>query len=143
MGVIVNGFFNACIESVKNAISNEIFYNGNNIKISIINYNLGVYFYSYNEKCTQPQMLTVNDEEMFLPINKNNLIFSLQKVKDKILQTLVLIQNTFNRNNPHIVKNNCKDSSKIFATIAYLIGKNLGGKFILFPVVIYSVQTLS
>ena len=33
--------------------------------------------------------------------------------------------------------------SIIFATIAYLIGKNLGGKFILFPVVIYSVQTLS
>jgi protein transport protein SEC24 len=134
MGAIDNGFFSACIESVKDAISNEIFYNGNNVKISIITYNLGVDFYSYNEKYTQPQMLTVNDEEMFLPTNKNNLIFSLQKDKDKILQTLDLIQNTFNRNNPHIVNNNCKDSTKIFSAIvgAYLIGKNLGGKLILF-----------
>ena len=133
-GAIDNGFFNACVESVKDVVSNESFYNGNNIKISIITYNLGVDFYSYNEKCSQPQMFTVNDEEMFLPTNKNNLILNIQKDKDKILQILDLIQNTFNKNNQNIINSNCKDSTQIFSSIvgAYLIGKNLGGKIILF-----------
>ena len=135
MGAIDNGFFNACVESVKDVINNESFYNGNNIKMSIITYNIGVDFYSYNDKYTQPQMLTVNDNEIFLPTNKSNLIFNLKNDKDKILQTLELIQNTFNRNNPNMDNNtNCKDSKQIFASIvgAYLIGKNLGGKIILF-----------
>ena len=133
-GAIDNGFFHACVESVKDIVSNESFYNGNSIKISIITYNLGVDFYSYNEKYSQPQMLTVNDEEMFLPTSKDNLIFSVQKDKDKILQILDLIQNTFNKNNQNIINNNCKDSIHIFSSIvgAYLIGKNLGGQIILF-----------
>lgn len=79
-------------------------------------------------------MLTVNDEEMFLPTNRSNLIFNLQKDKDKIIQILDLIQNTFNKNNINITNNNCKDSRQIFSSIvgAYLIGKNLGGKILLF-----------
>ena len=135
LGAINNGFFNACIESIKDVINNESFYNGNNIKISFITYNLGVDFYSYSEKYTQPQMLTINDEEIFLPTNKSNLIFNLQKDKDKIIQTLELIENTFNKNNPNMNNStNCKDSRQIFSAIvgAYLIGKNLGGKIILF-----------
>lgn len=114
---IDNGFFNACVESVKDAISNESFYNGNNVKISIIINNLGVDFYSYNEKYTQPQMITVNeikDNDIFLPTNINNLIFNLKNDKDKILQTLDLIQNTFNRNNTNIINNNYKDSLNFF-----------------------------
>ena len=74
-------------------------------------------------------MITVNDEEIFLPTNKSNLIFNLQKDKDKIIQTLELIENTFNKNNPNMNSNtNCKDSRLIFSAIvgAYLIGKNLG-----------------
>jgi len=137
LGAIDNGYFNACVESVKDVIVNESFYNGNHVKISIITYNLGVDFYSYNERYTQPQMLTVNesnDNDTFLPTNKNNLIFSLEKDKDKILQTLDLIQNTFNRNNANIVNNNCKDSVKVFAAIvgAYLIAQKLGGKILIF-----------
>ena len=134
LGAIDNGFFNACVESVKDVISNESFYNGNKVKISIITYNLGVDFYSFNEKYSQPQMLTVNDDPIFLPTNTNNLIFNLEKDKDKILQTLDLIQNTFNRNNQNIINNNIKDSQQIFQAIigAFLIGKNKGGKIILF-----------
>ena len=137
LGAIDNGYFNACVESVKDVIVNESFYNGNHVKISIITYNLGVDFYSYNERYTQPQMLTVNesnDNDTFLPTNKSNLIFSLEKDKDKILQTLDLIQNTFNRNNANIVNNNCKDSVKVFAAIvgAYLIAQKLGGKILIF-----------
>ena len=134
MGAIDNGFFTACIESVKDAINNEIFYNGKKIKISILTYNSGIDFYSYNAKYTQPQILTVDEDVIFLPTEKNNLIFNLDKDKDKILQTLDLIQNTFNRNNNNIPNNNCKDSLQILQAIvgAYLIGKNLGGKIIVF-----------
>ena len=134
MGAIDNGFFIACIESVKDIINNENFYNGKNVKIAIMTYNAAVDFYSYNKKYTQPQMLTVNEEKIFLPTERNNLIFSLEQDKDKILQTLDLIQNTFNKNNSNIPNNNCKDSLQIFNAIngAYLIGKNLGGKIIVF-----------
>ena len=79
---IDNRFFTVCIESVKDTISNEIFSIGNYLKISIIIYNLSVDFYSYNEKYTEPEIISVNDEEMFLSTKKNNLIFSLQKDKD-------------------------------------------------------------
>ena len=133
-GAIDNGFFTACIESVKDSINNENFYNGNKVKFAIITYNSGVDFYSYNEKYTQPQMLTVNEDPIFLPTDTNNLIFNLEKDKDKILQTLDLIQNTFNRNNQNMPNINCKDSLQIFQALvgAYLIGKNLGGKIIIF-----------
>ena len=134
LGAIDNGFLLASIESIKDAITNEIFYNGNDIKISIITYNIGVDFYSYNNKFTQPQMLTVNDEQIFLPTCEKNLIFNLKIEKHKILQILDLIQNTFNRNNQNIINNNCKDSLQIFTAIvgAYLLGKNNGGKILVF-----------
>ena len=92
---IDNGFLSACVESIKDVVNNELFYNGNNVKIAIISYNQSVDFYSYNDKFTQPQMLTVNDEQIFLPTYKDNLIFDIQKDKDKILQILDLIQNNF------------------------------------------------
>ena len=134
MSAIDNGFFMACIESVKDVINNESFFNGKNVKISIMTYNSAVDFYSYNKKYTQPQMLTVNEEAMFLPTDKNNLIFNLNEDKDKILQTLDLIQNTFNKNNQNIPNNNCKDSLQIFNAIsgAFLIGKHSGGKIVIF-----------
>ena len=134
MGAIENGFFMACVESVKDVVNNENFYNGKKVKISIMTYNSGIDFYSYNNKYTQPQMLSVNEDPVFLPTEKNNLIFNLEKDKDKILQTLDLIQNTFNKNNPNIPNNNCKDSLQILQAVvgAYLIGKNLGGKIIIF-----------
>ena len=134
MSAIDNGFFMACIESVKDVINNESFFNGKNVKISIMTYNSAVDFYSYNKKYTQPQMLTVNEEAMFLPTDKNNLIFNLNEDKDKILQTLDLIQNTFNKNNQNIPNNNCKDSLQIFNAIsgAFLIGNHSGGKIVIF-----------
>lgn len=133
-GAIDNGFLTASIESVKDAISNEIFYNGSNIKIGILTYNLGIDFYSYNNKFTQPQMLTVNDDQIFLPTSTKNLIFNLKSDKEKILQILDLIQNTFNKNNLSITNTNCKDSLQIFNAItgAYLLGKGVGGKILIF-----------
>jgi len=134
MGAIDNGFFTACVESVKDVINNENFYNGKKVKISIMTYNSGIDFYAYNTKYTQPQMLTVNEDPIFLPTERNNLIFNLENDKDKILQTLDLIQNTFNKNNANIPNNNCKDSLQILQVVvgAFLIGKNLGGKIIIF-----------
>ena len=46
-------------------------------------------------------MLIINEEneEFFLFTSENNFIFDLSKDKEKILQKLDLIQNTFNRNN--------------------------------------------
>ena len=79
-------------------------------------------------------MLTFNDEEIFLPISRNNLIFNLNSDKNKILQILDLIHNTFNRNNPNLINNNCIDSLQIFTVIVggYLLWKGFGGKILIF-----------
>ena len=131
---IDSGFLSSCVESIKDVINNELFYNGNDTNISIITYNTSVDFYSYGEKFTQPQMLSIADEPVFLPTSKINLILNVDYEKEKILQIFDLIQNTFNRNNTNIINNNCKDSEKIFSALngAYLLGKNLGGKIIIF-----------
>ena len=134
LSAIDSGFLSACVESIKDAINNEIFYNGDHASISIITYNTNVDFYSYGEKFAQPQMLCITDEPTFLPTSKINLVFNSSEEKEKILQILDLIQNTFNRNNANIIGNLCKDSDKIFAALngAFLLGKNLGAKIIIF-----------
>ncbi len=124
---ISNGFLTATIESIKDVINNESFYNGNDVKLTFITYDSNVHFYSYNNKMNQPQMLCVADEPVFVPTVKENLTFNLKDNKDKILQILDLIQNTF-------VSNSCKDSNKIFSALngAYLLGRGLGGKILIF-----------
>ena len=130
---INSGFLEACIEGVKDAINNDIFYNGNDVNISIITYDSEICFYSCGEKFAQPQMLIVTDEPTFLPTSKINLILNIEDDKDKILQILDLIQSTFNPNNINL-KNHVKDSNKIFSALnnGYLLGKNLGGKILIF-----------
>ena len=133
MSAINSGFLEACIEGIKDVVNNDNFYNENDVNISIITYDTNVCFYSYGEKFNQPQMLIVTDEPTFLPTSKINLIFNLEDDKDKILQILDLIQTTFNKNNINL-KNHIKDSNKIFDALngAYSLGKNLGGKIIIF-----------
>ena len=128
-----SGFLDASIEGIKYAINNNIFYNGKDVNISIITYDININFYSHGEKFTQPQILTVADEPTFLPTSKINLILNVEDDKDKILQILDLIQSLFNKNNLNL-KNHVKDSEKIFSALngAYLLGKNLGGKILIF-----------
>ena len=56
----------------------------------------------------------------------------MEENKNKILQILDLIQSIFNKNNINL--NHIKDSEKIFSALngAYLLGKNLGGKILIF-----------
>ena len=130
---INSGFLEASIEGLKYAINNNIFFNKDDANISIITYDINVNFYSYGEKFTMPQILTVADEPTFLPTSKINLIFNVEEDKNKILQILDLIQSIFNKNNINL-KNHVKDSDKIFSALnsAYLLGKNLGGKILIF-----------
>ena len=67
---ISNGFLTATIESIKDVINNESFYNGNDVKLTFITYDSNVHFYSYNNKMNQPQMLCVADEPVFVPTVK-------------------------------------------------------------------------
>ena len=135
LSAIDSGFLSTCIESIKDAINNDIFYNGDDTNISIITYNTNVDFYSYGDKFNQPQMLSIVDEPTFLPTSKINLVLNIEEDKEKILQILDLIQNNFSKSNVNnIVHNNCRDSDKIFAALngAYLLGKNLGAKILIF-----------
>ena len=72
----------------------------------------GFHLVLFSNRCS------LNNEDMiFLPTDKNNLILNIDKDKDKILQTLDLIQNTFNKNNNNTPNNNCRDSLQILLAI--------------------------
>ena len=126
---INSGFLNSILESLKYAISNEIFYNYNifDIKIGFITFDNSVQFYSINSENNQPQILCVNDDEIFLPTIPENLLFSIKNNKDKILDLIELIQNSYT-SNPIL------DSNGIFKALnaVLLLGKEKGSEVLLF-----------
>ncbi|MCQ2817407.1 MAG: Sec23/Sec24 zinc finger-containing protein [archaeon] len=126
---IQSGYLTAIIESIKEVVNNNSFYNSENAQVAILTYDTSVAFYSFSEKMNQPQMLCVANEPVFVPTVKENLILNVQKDKDHILAILDLIENSFN-NNPTTIK----DSNKIISCLngAYLLGKDTGGKVIIF-----------
>ncbi len=130
---IMSNFLFSVIESLKDAIINNNIFNYTFAKVSFITYNSDIQFYSFNRNCSQPQILSINDEEPFLPIIKDFLIFDLNNEKDKILQILDCISNNYLNNNNHL-NYIVRDSNKIFDAIksAYLIGENIGGNIFLF-----------
>ena len=124
---ITSSALNAILESIKDAVNNDGFYNKEETRIGIITYDSSIHFYSFGKNLNQPQMLCVADEIVFLPTFHENLLMSLKEGKDKILSILDLIQNSF-------TSNTVKDSIKIFQALeaARLMFNNTGGKVILF-----------
>lgn len=124
---ITSSFLNAILESIKDAVNNEAFYNKEETKIGIITYDSSVHFYSFAKNLNQPQMLCVAEEIVFLPTFHENLLMSLKEGKDKIVSILDLIQSSF-------TSNTVKDSLKIFQALeaARLMFNNTGGKIIIF-----------
>ena len=127
LNAINSGSLNAVLESIKDAVSNVYFYNGENTKIGIITYDSSIHFYSFGKTLNQPQMLCVNDNEMFIPTIKDNLLLSINDGKDKIISIIELIQNSF-------TTSSIKDSTKLFYALdaSYQILKGTGGKVVLF-----------
>jgi protein transport protein SEC24 len=122
-----NGFLSAVIESIKSAINDDLFPYNERTKIGFITYDNSVQFYLMNPGSTQPQMLCVSDENIFLPSTLDSLIVSLDSSKEILINTLDSIASSF-------VSSSCKDSQKIFTAInaGYLLAKSTGGKLLVF-----------
>ena len=136
---IESGFAQCALESIKDCIMNNYFYNYDNfpIKISLITYDTTVHFYSLNKKSNQFTMLYTNDEkDIFIPSYKDNLLISLSQNKDKLIQIIESIQNNIYNQllNKDNVKKNEKNSTKIFDAIksVNLLGELCGGKILVF-----------
>jgi protein transport protein SEC24 len=122
-----NGFLSAVLESIKDTINTDVIPHPDRTKIAFITYDSSIHFYCLSNKLTQPQMLCVSDENVFLPSTIDSLLVPLDKSKKIALTALDLIQTSF-------TNNTCKDSHKIFTAInaGYLLAKNTGGKMIIF-----------
>ena len=131
---IESGFSQCALETIKDCINNNYFYNYDNvdIKICIITYETSINFYSLNPKSNQFIMLSVTDNEIFIPTHQNNLLVSLKENKDKLVQIIESIQNNISNN--LINKQDIKDATKIFDCIkaVNLLGGVLGGKIMIF-----------
>jgi protein transport protein SEC24 len=128
---VQSGFSQCVLETIKDCINNNYFYNYEifNIKICIITYDNSIHFYSVNPNASQFTMLSVNDQDIFIPTNKNNLLINLKENKNKIIQIIESIQNFLLNQNIEI-----KEATKTFDAIksVNLLGGILGGKVLLF-----------
>jgi protein transport protein SEC24 len=122
-----NGFLSSVIESIKDSINSDTIPYFERTKVAFITYDTSIHFYCLNKKLSQPQMLCVSDENIFLPSTIENLIVDLGSSKKMTLTALDLIQSSFSTNT-------CKDSNKMFSAInaGYLLAKGTGGKLLVF-----------
>ena len=92
-----------------------------------------IHFYSVNNKSNQFVMLCVNEDDVFIPIYKDNLLISLKDNKNKLIQIIESIQNNISNN---LINNKpeIKNATKIFDVIRSVneLGGVLGGKILLF-----------
>lgn len=122
-----NGFLSSVLESIKGTINSDAMPYYERTKVAFITYDSSIHFYCMNKKLTQPQMLCVSDDNIFLPSTIESLVVDLSSSKKMALTALDLIQSSFS-------SNSCKDSSKLFTAInaGYLLAKNTGGKLLVF-----------
>ena len=136
---IESGFAQCALESIKDCILNNYFYNCDicPIKISIITYDTSVHFYSINKNSNQFTMFYTNEEkDIFIPTFKDNLLVPLSENKDKLVQIIEAIQNNIYNILDQKEKNKIteKNSNKVFDAIKYVnaLGGSLGGKILVF-----------
>ena len=132
---IQSGFTQCVLETIKDCINNNYFYNYEefDIKICIITYDTSIHFYSINSNSNQITMLCINDKDIFIPTHPNSLLVDLKYNKDKLIQVIESIQNNIT-NNLINEKPEIKDATKIFDSIksVNLLGGVQGGKIMLF-----------
>ena len=132
---IQSGFSQCVLETIKDCINNNYFFNYDNvdIKICIITYETSINFYSLNPNCNQFTMICITDNEIFIPTLTSNLLVSLKENKDKLIQIIESIQNNISNN---LINNkpDIKEATKIFDSIKAinLLGGVLGGKIMIF-----------
>ncbi len=133
---INSGFTQCVLETIKDMVNNDNFYNYDNFetKICIITYDEEIHFYPININNDNVQnitMLSINekDNELFIPTNMDYLLVDVKKFKDKFLQIIENIQNCINSYN-----SNVKEANRFFDVIKIcnLIGNKKGGKILIF-----------
>ena len=91
---INSGFTQCVLESIKDSINNNYYYNYDNldIKICIITYEKQINFYPINNNIANSgfNMLSINElsDNLFLPTKKEFLLVELKKYKNKIIQII-------------------------------------------------------
>ena len=138
---IESGFAQCALESIKDCILNNYFYNYDifPIRVSIITYDTSVHFYSINEKSNQFTMLYINEDkekDLFIPTYRDNILVSLKENKNKLIQIIESIQNSiYNQlTQKEKIKQKEKNATKIYEAIkcVNLLGNTLGGKILVF-----------
>ena len=132
---IQSGFTQCVLETVKDCINSNYFYNYEefDIKVCIITYDTSIHFYSINNNTNQTTMLCINDKDIFIPTHPNRLLVDLKNNKDKLIQVIKSIQNNI-ANNIINEKQEINDATKIFDSIksVSLLGGVQGGKIMIF-----------
>ena len=134
---VKTGFAQCVLESIKDCINNNYFYNYEkfDFHICIITYEQNINFYPIyinNDNDANIKILSINESsnDLFLPTKKDFLLVNLKKYKNKIIQIIENIQNYICSDN----YNAPKESQRFFDAIKMcdLIGEKYGGKILIF-----------
>ena len=134
---IDSGFSQCVLESIKDSINNNYFYNYENcdIKICIITYEEKINFYPINiinDSVQNINMLSINEnfDNLFIPTNKDFLLVNLKNYKNKLIQIIENIENYISSEGFH----SPKESKRFFDAIKIcnLLGEKIGGKILIF-----------
>ena len=133
---INSGFTQCVLESIKDCINNDYFYNYNNfdINICIITYEEQINFYPIDirNENNNIKILSINEttNNLFLPTTKDFLLVNLKEYKNKFIQIIENIQNYISSDN----YNPPNEATRFFDAIKIcdLIGENKGGKILIF-----------
>ena len=91
---IQSGFTQCVLETVKDCINSNYFYNYEefDIKVCIITYDTSIHFYSINNNTNQIAMLCINDKDIFIPTHPNRLLVDLKNNKslDVIFTSIII-----------------------------------------------------
>ena len=137
LDAINTGFTQCVLESMKDCINNNCFYDYENleIKISIITYDDQINFYPINiknENDNNIRMLSINEStsNLFLPTNPSYLLVNLKQYKNKLIQIIENIQNLITSEN----YKSSKEATRFFDVlkICDLISGKQGGKILIF-----------
>ena len=135
----VNSGFTQCVlESIKDCINNNYFYEYENIeiKICLITYDEQINFHMINinneKDNSNISMLSINEStnNLFIPTNPNYLLVNLKKYKNKLIQVIENIQNFITSEN----YKSSKEATRFFDVlkICDLLSGKEGGKILIF-----------
>lgn len=121
---VSTGMLHAVIDSIKDAIQQQLLPGGQRLQVGIITYDTSLHFYNLSPNLASPQMLVVSDlDDLFLPL-PDDILVNASESEDAIVSLLDSLPTIFQDTK---INESCMGSA---VKGAFMAMKHIGGKLI-------------